>query len=106
MKKLIAIILTLVLVLSLTVPASAATTMRWDWGKAQTSIGKAISGMVQEQQTEPTEPAATEYIMAEEPVEADKEYLTTAPAVEPVQEKKESWRDWLRRWSWCVEGWK
>ena len=98
MKKLIAITLTLLLILTLIVPASAATTMRWDWGKAQSSIGKAISQIVQDQQTEPaetTEPVAAEYIVAEDPenvyVESDPE-----PAVEPIHEKMQSWRDWLR----------
>lgn len=98
MKKLIAITLTLLLVLTLIVPASAATTMRWDWGKARGSIGKAISQIVQEQQTEPaetTEPVATEYIVAEDSesvyVESDPE-----PVVEPIHEKMQSWRDWLR----------
>ena len=98
MKKLIAITLTLLLILTLIVPASAATTMHWDWGKARSSIDKAISQIVQEQQTEPaetTEPVATEYIVAEDPenvyVESDPE-----PVVEPVHEKLQSWRDWLR----------
>ncbi len=107
MKKLITFALILLLILTLIVPASAATTMHWDWGKAQSSIGKAISEIVQEQ-TEPaeaTEPVATEYIAAEDPenvyVESDPE-----PVVEPIHEKLQSWWDWLRRWSWCLEGWK
>ena len=98
MKKLIAITMALLLILTLIVPASAATTMHWDWGKARGSIGKAISQIVQEQQTEPaetTEPVATEYIVAEDPenvyVESDPE-----PVVEPIHEKLQSWRDWLR----------
>ena len=97
MKKLIAIALALMLIFTLIVPASAATTMHWDWGKARGSIGKAITEIVQEQQTEPaetTEPVATEYIMTENPenvyVESDPE-----PAVEPIHEKLQSWRDWL-----------
>lgn len=97
MKKLIAITLTLLLVFTLIVPASAATTMHWDWGKARGSIDKAISQIIQEQ-TEPaetTEPVATEYIAAEDPenvyVESDPE-----PVLEPVHEKMQSWRDWLR----------
>ena len=88
MKKLIAITLTLLLILTLIVPASAATTMHWDWGKAQSSIGKAISEIVQEQ-TEPAEtaePVAAEYIVAEDP----------EPVAEPIHEKMQSWRDWLR----------
>ena len=48
MKKLIAFALTLLLILTLIVPASAATTMHWDWGKARGSIDKAISQIVQE----------------------------------------------------------
>ena len=96
MKKLIAITLTILLTMTLIVPASAATTMRWDWGKAQASIGKAISEIVQEQQTEPAETTETEYVVVEESMEADKDYLTTEPVVQPVREKMQSWRDWLR----------
>lgn len=55
MKKLIVITAVLVLMLTLSVPASAVTTMKWDWNKARSSIGKVASGMVQEQQTEPAE---------------------------------------------------
>ena len=97
MKKIIAILLALVLAMSLAVPASAATTMRWDWGKARQSIGNAAAQIVQEQ-TEPaetTEPVATEYIVAEDPenvyAESDPE-----PVVEPIHEKMQSWWDWLR----------
>lgn len=107
MKKLIAITLTLLLILTLIVPVSAVTTMRWDWGKARASIDKTISEIVQEQ-TEPaetTEPFETEYIVEETAetlhVESDPE-----PVVEPIHEKLQSWQDWLRRWSWCLEGWK
>ena len=103
MKKFIAIALALLLILTLIVPASAATTMRWDWGKARASINTAASQIVQEEQTEPT--IATEYAAAEEPenvyVESDPE-----PVAEIVHEREQSWREWLRRWSWCVEGWK
>lgn len=98
MKKLITFALILLLIFTLIVPASAATTMHWDWGKAQKSIGNAAAQIVQEQQTEPaetTEPVATEYIVAEDPenvyVESDPE-----PVVEPIHEKMQSWRDWLR----------
>lgn len=109
MKKLIAILLALVLALSLTVPASAATTLHWDWGKAQTSIGNAAAQIVQEQQTEPaetTEPVLTEYIVVEE---TEAEVYTEnepEPAGEVKQDRLQRWRDWLRRWSWCLEGWK
>ena len=96
MKKLTAIALTLLLILALAVPASAVTTMRWDWGKARESINHAAAQIVQEQ-TEPTEAPETEYIMAEDPenvyVESDPE-----PVVEPIHEKMQSWRDWLRSW--------
>ena len=88
--------MTLLLILTLIVPASAATTMHWDWGKARGSIDKAITEIVQEQ-TEPAEttvPVATEYIVAEGPenvyVESDPE-----PVVEPIHEELQSWRDWL-----------
>lgn len=97
MKKLIAFALILLLIFTLIVPASAATTMHWDWDKAQSSIGKAISEIVQKQ-TEPaetTEPFETEYIVEETAetlhVESDPE-----PVVEPIHEKLQSWRDWLR----------
>ena len=106
MKKLIAITLTLLLILTLIVPVSAATTMRWDWGKAQQSIGNAAAQIVQEQQNEPTEIPETEYVVVEE-TEAD---IYTENEPEPVAEttveREQSWRDWLRRWSWCLEGWK
>ena len=65
MKKLIAFALTLLLILTLIVPASAATTMHWDWGKARGSIDKAISQIVQEQ-TEPAETTETEYTVVED----------------------------------------
>lgn len=97
MKKLIAITLTLLLILTLIVPASAATTMHWDWGKAQSSIGKAISEIVQEQ-TEPvesTEPEDDEYIAVEETVAAAENSSAAVPVIQPVHEKMQSWRDWL-----------
>lgn len=96
MKKLIAITLALLLILTLIVPASAATTMHWDWGKAQSSIGKAISEIAQEQ-TEPietTEPFETEYIV-EETAETLHVKSDPEPVVEPIHEKLQSWRDWL-----------
>ena len=46
MKKLIAFALTLLLILTLIVPASAATTMHWDWGKARGSINNAVTEIV------------------------------------------------------------
>ena len=98
MKKLIAITLTLLLILTLIVPASAATTMQWDWGKAQQSIGKAISQIVQEQ-TEPaetTEPVDDEYIAVEETVAVAENSSAAVPVIQPVHEKMQSWRDWLR----------
>lgn len=107
MKKLIAITLTLLLILTLIVPVSAATTMHWDWCKAQSRIGKAISEIVQEppQPAETTEPFETEYIVEET---AETLYLESdpEPVVEPIHEKLQSWRDWLRRWGWCLEDWK
>ena len=103
MKKLTAIALTLLLILALAVPASAVTTMRWDWCKARESIGNAAAQIVQEQ-TEPTEAPETEYIPAGEP----EPYTETEPepVAETTHERIQSWRDWLRRWSWCLEGWK
>lgn len=97
MKKLIAITLTLLLILTLIVPVSAATTMRWDWGKARGSIDKTISEIVQEQ-TEPaetTEPFETEYIV-EETAETLRVESDPEPVVEPIREKLQSWHDWLR----------
>lgn len=96
MKKIIAFALILLLILTLIVPASAATTMRWDWGKARTSIGNAAAQIVQEQQTEPTEIPETEYVVVEETE------IYTEPEPEPVakttHEQVQSWRDWLRSW--------
>ena len=91
MKKLTAIALTLLLILALAVPASAVTTMRWDWGKARESIGNAAAQIVQEQ-TEPTEALETEYIPAGEP----EPYTETEPepVAETTHERIQSWRDW------------
>ena len=95
MKKLTAIALTLLLVLCMAVPASAVTTMRWDWGKAQQSINHAAAQIVQEQ-TEPTEAPETEYIPAGEP----EPYTETEPepVAETTHERIQSWRDRLRSW--------
>lgn len=96
MKKLIAILLALVLALSLTVPASAVTTMRWDWGKAQASIGTAAAQIVQE--AEPaTEPFETVY-MVEETAETLHMESEPEPAAETIPEREQSWRDWFRSW--------
>ena len=105
MKKLIAITLTLLLILTLIVPASAATTMHWDRGKARGSIDKAISQILQEQ-TEPTEIPETEYTVVED---TEVEIYTEnepEPVAETTVERERRWRDWLRQWSWCLEGWK
>lgn len=105
MKKLIAITLTLLLILTLIVPASAATTMHWDWGKARGSIDKAISKIIQEQ-TEPTEIPETEYTVVED---TEVEIYTEnepEPVAETTVERERRWRDWLRQCSWCLEGWK
>ena len=105
MKKLIAITLTLLLILTLIVPASAATTMHWDWGKARGSIDKAISQIVQEQ-TEPAETTETEYTVVED---TEVEIYTEnepEPVAETTVERERRWRDWLRQWSWCLDGWK
>mgnify|MGYP003289599124 CR=1 FL=1 len=98
MKKLIAILLALVLALSLTVPASAATTMRWDWGKAQASIGNVAAQIVREQQPEPTDVPETEYTVVEE-TEADI-YTENEPepVAETIPEREQSWRYWFRNW--------
>ena len=99
MKKIIAFLLTMVLILSLIVPASAATTMNWDWNKASGSIGKAISEIIQEQQTEPAEPTEipeTEYVVVEETLAAAEKSSVTEPVIQPVQEKMQSWMEWLR----------
>lgn len=95
MKKIIAILLALVLALSLIVPASAATTMRWDWNAARQSIGNAATQIIQEQQPEPTE---TEYTVVEE---TEAEVYTEAdpePVAETTVEREQSWRDWFRNW--------
>lgn len=105
MKKLIAITMALLLILTLIVPASAATTMHWDWGKARGSIDKAISQIIQEQ-TEPTEIPETEYTVVED---TEVEIYTEnepEPVAETTVERERRWRDWLRQWSWCLEGWK
>ena len=57
-KTIRVLVLLLVLLLTLAEPASAVTTLQWDWKRAGDSIGKAISGMVQEkQEPEEQEPA-------------------------------------------------
>lgn len=76
MKKLIAMLLTAVLMLALAGPASAATTMNWDWGKARVSIGKAAGEMVREEQA------------IIEPVNQGEQYL------------------WQKVWSRYLEWWK
>lgn len=105
MKKLIAITLTLLLILTLIVPASAATTMHWDWGKAQASVNNAATDLIREEQS-----TETEYVVVEEPDSViDTEDSVTEHeenVIEPAQERHQSWRGWLRRWSWCLEGWK
>lgn len=106
MKKLIAITLTLLLILTLIVPVSAATTMRWDWGKARQSIGNAAAQIIREQQTEPTEIPETEYTAAEETVVEDYTEADPESVAETTVERERRWRDWLRQWSWCLEGWK
>ena len=93
MKKLIAITLTLPLIFTLIVPASAATTMHWDWGKAQSSIGKAITEIVQEQHTEPTEILEAEY----ELVEGINEEIYTG---QEYPEWPKHRHDWLYWWNW------
>lgn len=98
MKKLITFALILLLILTLIVPASAATTMHWDWGKAQSSIGKAISEIVQEQQTEPTEIPETEYTAVEETVVEDYTEADPESVAEITVEREQSWRNWLRNW--------
>ena len=103
MKKLIAITLTLLLILTLIVPVSAATTMHWDWVKVRQSIGNAAAQIVQEQQTDVPE---TEYTAAEETVVEVYTEAEPEPVAEITVEREQSWRDWLRRWSWCLEGWK
>ena len=107
MKKLIIILLTLAMaVILIAVPASAVTTMRWDWGKAQTSIGNAAAQIIRDQQTEPTEIPETEYAVVEETVGNIYTEHEPKPVTETIPEREQSWRDWLRRWSWCLEGWK
>ena len=95
MKKIIAILLALVLILTLIVPASAATTMHWDWGKARASIGNAAAQIVQEQQPDVPE---TEYTVVEE---TEVEIYTEnepEPVAEITVEREQSWRDWFRSW--------
>lgn len=98
MKKIIAILLALVLILTLIVPVSAATTMRWDWSKAQTSIGNAATQIIQEQQTEPTEIPVTEYTVVEETVVEVYTENEPEPVAETTVERAQSWRDWFRGW--------
>lgn len=93
MKKIIALALTLLLILSLAVPASAVTIGRWDWHAARKSINNSITDLIRDQQTDPTE---TEYAVVEETE------IYTEPEPEPVAEtipeREQSWRDWLRSW--------
>lgn len=58
-KRIITIILTIALVASLALSASAATTMKWDFSKAQQSINKTATEMVQEVENE--YPSWTDY---------------------------------------------
>lgn len=51
MKRILAIFLALMLIIALALPASAATTMKWDLGKAQQSINKTATELVQEVET-------------------------------------------------------
>ena len=106
MKKIIAILLSLLLALSLTVPASAATTMRWDWDKALQIICNAATQIIQKQQTEPTEIPETEYNVVGETEAIVSKTEMVEPMAETTVEREQSWRDWLRRWSWFLEGWK
>lgn len=94
MKKIIAFTLTLLLILTLAVPASAATTMRWNWGKALDSIGAAAAEIIRE--TEPaTEPYETVDIV-EETAETLHEEPDPEPAEEPDRDVLQGWREWLR----------
>lgn len=52
-----------------------------------------------------TDPGESTYDVAESPATAEVS-LIAEPVIQPVHEKLRSWRDWLRRWSWCLEGWK
>lgn len=103
MKKFIALALALLLILALAVPASAVTIGRWDWNAARKSINRAATDLIREEQ-QSTEIPETEYVVVEETE------IYTEPEPEPVAEtvhgQVQSWRDWLRRWSRCLEGWK
>lgn len=96
MKKIIAVFLALLLILTLAVPASAVTIGRWDWNAARKSINNAATDLIRDQQTAPTEIPETEYVVVEETE------ITTEPEPEPVtettHEQVQSWRDWLRSW--------
>lgn len=86
MKKVLAMVMAVVIMVSMfVVPASAATTMKWNWGAAQKSINSAISQIVQKEQAE-TEPTPTE-------AEADMEATDAA-----VNEPAYSWSNWMSRW--------
>lgn len=105
MRKQIAVFLALLLTLSLAVPASAVTIGRWDWNAARKSINNSITDLIRDQQTEPTEiPETTEYVVVEETeIYTEPEPETVA---ETIPEREQSWRDWLRSWGRCLEGWK
>ena len=94
MKKLIAITLALVLICTLIVPASAVTTMHWDWGKARASIGNAAARIIQEQ----TEPTETEYTVVEETETTVSKTEMVEPLAETTHEREQSWRDWFQNW--------
>lgn len=84
MKKVLAMVMAVVIMVSMfVVPASAATTMKWNWGAAQKSINSAISQIVQKEQaeTEPTEPVVTE------------PEVVTEEFNKPVY----NWGDWMSR---------
>lgn len=85
MKKVLAMMMAVVIMVSMfVVPASAATTMKWNWGAAQKSINSAISQIVQKEQTE-TEPTEHVVDVEEANVVADTQTY--------------SWNNWMSQWS-------
>lgn len=83
MKKMIMITLALLLLIQISVEASAVTTGKWDLGKARQSIGSAAAQILREE----PEPEAETYAGAEE--------------LDPVSD----WGGWMEFWFRWLEGW-
>lgn len=104
MRKLIGLFLALMMVMGMTVSASAVTTGKWDWDAARMHIDYAVIRIVQEQEV--TEPAATEYAVAEaQEAETDPD-LEPDTGTDAQGERPHRWRDWLLRRNRYLGGWK